>query len=199
MYAGFHPDAWSVEEQVTSAASKVPVRKEELEEEKEEPTGEKEEDSGNIPSLDTLDLLSFFRREKEEAEKSTEKSGTKGNIKLAGNPDPKALLKKATNAVTFLGGESDISSTSPDPIVEKPKSILKKSHESSYTSKQNNESIDIVGSEREGSSTSAVPIVEEPSSILRKLHESQNDDKIIDIEAGPDLKTDKRENNMQSA
>ena len=166
--------------------SKIPVREEEeLEEEKEEPNEEKVEDPGKIPSLDTLDLLSFFRREKEEAEKSTEKGDTEGK-KVAGSPDPRALLKRAANAKIFFGGEGEVSSASPVPIVEEPKSILKKAHESSYQgrSEQNDDkSINIVGVEGEVSSTSPVPKVDEPKSIPKKSHES-NDGEGINIVGG---------------
>lgn len=126
MYAGFHPDAWSVEEQVTSSAIRGVQGNEG------EPTeDEKEDETEKRPSLDTMDLLAFFRKEKEEAGKSKDRD------KSPGSPDPKMLLKKtANNTMAFLGGEKEGSVTSSINSVitrtEVPKSILKKTHESSF-------------------------------------------------------------------
>jgi hypothetical protein len=84
-------------------------------------------------SIDTTDLLSFFRKERAEADKPN-----KGEEKPAMSPvaSPKAILKKAS--APFLGGggqahdnEKD-ESTNSIVIVDEPKSILKKADESTF-------------------------------------------------------------------
>lgn len=129
MYAGFHPDAWSVEEQVTVRDPDTSLTSENAADETTQDTVN--EERKRKASIDTMDLLSFFRMERAEADKSN-----KGEEKPTMSPmaSPKAILKKAS--APFLAGgaqahdnEKD-ESTSSLVIVGEPKSILKKADES---------------------------------------------------------------------
>lgn len=138
MYAGFHPDAWSVEEQVTAPTS-LPQGNSACET-TENQQGNAEDSMANVeetttkrPSLDTMDLLSFFRKEREEADKTKSEEGDRGKEKPTGSPEPKSILKKV--AMPFLGNTRDDEEeelSSSIVLLDPPKSILKNAGESTF-------------------------------------------------------------------
>ena len=118
MYAGFHPDAWSVEDQVSS----TPCAPQGVEDES--TTAGVNESIENCASSDSsLDLLSFFRKEREEAgSKSKPKVGDEEN--LHNSPDPKEILKKATDTL-FAGGDDHEDDEKNPPFSTDPTAILR--------------------------------------------------------------------------
>lgn len=123
MYAGFHPDSWSVEEQVTS----TPTITNGAEESAAASEGGENEDTtrNRTESHDTVDLLAFFRKEKEEKQANETQETTPPGV-----ASPAALLKKA--AAPFLAAAHTNDTALQDSITsvvtvddEKPKSILK--------------------------------------------------------------------------
>lgn len=148
-YAGFHPDAWSVEEQVTEGAPVASAATSasndgnadqaaadpdaENRADREEESDREEEESPKRPSLDTMDLLAFFRNERAEATKS--KKGEESPSPVTA-PSPNDLLKKA--AAPFLGAlhghddEEGEESNRSLVAVNEPKSILKRADESKF-------------------------------------------------------------------
>lgn len=152
MYAGFHPDAWSVEDQVSSAATSAPQQDQD-----ESTVRDSGESADRRASEGSLDLLAFFRKEREESDKKSKQgdgdespppppsnalspihsivksttaklfgdSDGKGKTNPPGSPDRVAFWKK-TSATLFGHHEENDSVKEKVARSPEPKSLLEK-------------------------------------------------------------------------